>query len=128
MIRRMGRQPDDDEIDEALRETFPASDPPANTVETGIGSTTAQSGVQDNRTASRFELRVEGLTAFLVYERTADTLVLIHTEVPDGLRGHHLGEQLVVAALEAARRESRRVVAVCPFVRAYLRRHPDQHR
>ena len=28
---------EDDGIDEALEETFPASDPPANTVETGIG-------------------------------------------------------------------------------------------
>ena len=44
----------------------------------------AQSGVQDNRPASRFERSVDGQTAFLVYERNADTLVLIHTEVPDG--------------------------------------------
>jgi hypothetical protein len=29
---------EDDDIDEALEETFPASDPPANTVETGIGA------------------------------------------------------------------------------------------
>ncbi len=30
------RPSDDDHLDEALEETFPASDPPANTVETGI--------------------------------------------------------------------------------------------
>jgi hypothetical protein len=30
------RLSDDEHLDEALEETFPASDPPANTVETGI--------------------------------------------------------------------------------------------
>jgi uncharacterized protein len=114
----------DDDIDEELRETFPASDPPANTVETGIGRASTASAVRDNREIQRFELTAEGETAFLVYERNPDALVLIHTEVPDRLRGHHFGEQLVVAALDAARRERRRVVAVCPFVRAYLRKHP----
>jgi predicted GNAT family acetyltransferase len=114
----------DDDIDEALRETFPASDPPANTVETGIGRSSPASAVRDNPELNRFELPEDGETAFLVYERSPDALVLIHTEVPDRLRGRHLGEQLVVAALDVARRERRRVVAVCPFVRAYLRRHP----
>jgi uncharacterized protein len=117
---------DDEEIDEALQETFPASDPPANTVETGIGAAAVSPpAVRDNRQASRFELTVGGATSFLVYERAADRLVLIHTEVPEELRGHHLGEQLVVAALDTARREHLRVVAVCPFVRAYLRKHPQ---
>ena len=93
-----------------------------------MGLDAGRTEAQDNPAASRFELTVDGLTAFLVYERHPDTLVLVHTEVPDGLRGHHLGEQLVVAALDAARQEGRRVVAVCPFVRAYLRRHPDEQR
>ena len=90
------------------------------------GSDNATPAVRDDRDAHRFEVTVDGLTAVLVYERRADALVLIHTEVPVGLRGHHLGEQLVVAALEAARREGRRIIAVCPFVRAYLRKHPDR--
>jgi uncharacterized protein len=115
-------------LDEALEETFPASDPAANTVETGIriGESTlsAVDSVTDNRARTRFELSANGQTAFLLYERTHDALTLIHTEVPPALRGHHLGEALVKAALEAARSTGVRVVAVCPFVRAYLRRHP----
>lgn len=56
-----------------------------------MGLDAGRTEAQDNPAASRFELTVDGLTAFLVYERHPDTLVLVHTEVPDGLRGHHLG-------------------------------------
>ncbi len=118
----------DRELDEALEETFPASDPPANTVETGIrvgeSPTSSSWAVSDNPALKRFELTIDGLTAFLEYERTHETLTLIHTEVPDELRGRHVGEALVDAALRAGRSERLRIVAVCRFVRAYLRRHP----
>ena len=78
--------------------------------------------VADNATTSRFELIADGHTAFLVYKRTAETLELIHTEVPEELRGRHLGDALVEFALERAHAEGLRVVAICPFVRAYLRK------
>jgi hypothetical protein len=121
-------QHDDEKLDEVLDETFPASDAPANTVETGIRTgepySSSQLDVSDNRTLSRFELRVDGHTAFLAYERTNDSLTLIHTEVPPALRGRHFGETLVDAALGTARSEGLRVSVVCPFARAYLRRHP----
>jgi len=80
--------------------------------------------VADNRARSRFELPVNGGVAFLRYERTDDALTLIHTEVPPALRGHHVGEALVKAALEAGRSAGLRIVALCPFVRAYMRKHP----
>jgi uncharacterized protein len=80
--------------------------------------------VTDNRARSRFELRVNGDTAFLRYERTDDALTLIHTEVPPAFRGHHAGEALVKAALEAGRSAGLRIIALCPFVRAYMRNHP----
>ena len=116
-------------LDEALEETFPASDPAANTVETGIRTgevapPPAAASVADNRALTRFELAVNGETAFLIYERTHDALTLIHPEVPPSLRGHRLGDRLVAAALEAARSAGLRVVAVCPFAKAYLRKHP----
>jgi predicted GNAT family acetyltransferase len=81
--------------------------------------------VTDNREASRFELREKDDVAFLEYERRDNAMVLVHTEVPPALRGRHLGDKLVQAALDAARAENRRVVTVCPFARAYLRKHPQ---
>ena len=80
--------------------------------------------VVDNVKAQRFELNVDGQVAVLEYDRTAESLALVHTEVPPELRGHHIGERLVVAALDSARAAGLRIVAVCPFVREYLRRHP----
>ena len=80
--------------------------------------------VTDNRARNRFELPVNGDTAFLRYERTDDVLTLIHTEVPPAFRGHHVGDALVEAALEAGRSAGLRIIALCPFVRAYMRKHP----
>ena len=50
------------------------------------------------------------------------SLVLVHTEVPPSLRGRHLGDALAKAAIDAAHAESLQLVAVCPFVKAYLRK------
>ena len=117
---------EEDDLDEALEQTFPASDPPANTVETGIGIA-LQPGdvVYDNREAGRFEITVDGELAFLQYDRKPGEIVLVHTEVPPSLRGRHIGDVLVGAGLTAARAEGLRVIAVCPFVRAYLRKHQE---
>lgn len=113
-------------LDETLEESFPASDAPANTVETGTraGPVPPALAITDNREASRFELVVDGQTAVLAYERTPTSLVLVHTEVPPSLRGHHLANALAKAAIDAAHAERLQVVAVCPFVKAYLRKHP----
>jgi len=118
----------DEQLDEALEETFPASDPPANTVETGIVTHDLPSPlpgeVVDNRERARFEISAEGGTAFLVYRREPGSLTLVHTEVPEDLRGRHLGTALVEHALEISRSEGRRTIVECPFARAYLRKHP----
>jgi len=79
--------------------------------------------VTDNRAASQFEITIDGQTATLAYERQHGSLVLVHTEVPPPLRGHHLGDTLAQAGIDAAHAEGLRVVALCPFVKAYLRKH-----
>ena len=80
--------------------------------------------VTDNPALNRFELPIDGQTAFLTYERAPHSIRLLHTEVPEVFRGRGFGEAVVAGALARARAEGLQVVAVCPFVRAYLRRHP----
>ena len=84
-----------------------------------------ESSVIDNPQENRFEMNVDGQTAVLNYERTPTSLVLVHTEVPTSLRGRHLGDRLVEGAIAHAREQGLRVVAVCRFVRSYLRKHPE---
>lgn len=81
--------------------------------------------VRDNREFSRFELVVDGQLAFLEYRRGPHSIILKHTEVPESLRGRGLGAILAKAALEMARAEGLRVNVQCPFVKAYLEKHPE---
>jgi predicted GNAT family acetyltransferase len=120
---------DDDKLDETLEETFPASDAPANTVATGVhldveSAPSSDVDVHDRREANRFETVVGGQVAYLSYERRPDAIVFLHTEVPESLRGRGIAARLAKAAVASARAEGLRVVAVCQYVRAYLRRHP----
>ena len=80
--------------------------------------------VNDER--SRFEATVDGHTVFIDFRRDGDTIVLVHTEVPDELEGHGVGSALVRGALEHVRAEHLTLVPQCPFVRSYLERHPDE--
>ena len=64
-------------------------------------------------------------TATLVYRLSPGVVDYLHTEVPKQLEGHHLGSQLARAALEWARDQKLRVIPTCPFVRGYIRRHPE---
>jgi predicted GNAT family acetyltransferase len=83
--------------------------------------------VRDNHEATRYEVTVDGHTAFLAYERRKGSIVLVHTEVPEPLRSLGLGAVLARHALDTARAEKNRVVVQCPFVQSWLRRHPEYH-
>jgi predicted GNAT family acetyltransferase len=74
----------------------------------------------------RYELLVAGEHAGeLVYrDRGGDVVAFLHTEVDPTLQRRGLGTALVTGALDDARGRGQRVVPLCPFVDAFLRRHP----
>lgn len=82
-------------------------------------------GVTDNAGESRFEMNVEGQTAMLAYDRRDGVLYLTHTEVPEALEGKGIGSRIVKHALDQARAAGEKVAPWCPFVRAYIDRHPE---
>lgn len=82
--------------------------------------------VWDKPAESSYELLIDGSRAgVLHYLPTRGALVLVHTEVAPELEGKGLAGRLVAGALEDIRARGLRVVPVCPFVTAYLRRHPE---
>ncbi len=74
---------------------------------------------------SRYELTVDGKTAFSEYHLSPGMITFLHTEVPNEFRGKGIGSKLVRGELEAARARGLKVVARCPFVAGYIREHAE---
>jgi uncharacterized protein len=83
------------------------------------------SDVRDNTALSRFELDAGGITVFMNYRLGDGVITLDHTETPPQARGRGLASRLTAAVLGIARDRGLKVVPRCPFVRAYLAKHPE---
>lgn len=81
--------------------------------------------VRDNRAEQEFEIDVDGHRATAAYQREGDTIVFTHTRVPRAIEGRGVGSKLIRGALDAVRDEGLKVVPQCPFVAAYIERHPE---
>lgn len=80
----------------------------------------------DARDARRYELRVGGeLVGFIDYRLRDDTVVLVHTEVLEAYAGQGHASTLARSALDDARARGLSVVAACPYVAAWVDKHPD---
>lgn len=73
----------------------------------------------------RFQARVDGQLSVADYRLRGGRMEMTHTEVPPPLAGRGIAARLVRAALEHARANGLKVVPLCSYVRAYMRRHPD---
>jgi predicted GNAT family acetyltransferase len=82
--------------------------------------------VRDNRELSRVEASQDGVVAgFAAYREREGRRIFTHTEVDPAFEGQGIGGMLARAALDQARAEGFGVVPLCPFIKAWIDRHPD---
>jgi uncharacterized protein len=81
--------------------------------------------VVNNPAQHRYEFVVEGHLAATYYEVSDGVITFIHTEVPPELGGKGAGSALVKGALDQVRAEGLKVIPQCPFVKAYIDKHPE---
>ena len=74
---------------------------------------------------SRFTADAEGGEASLEYMRDGKRIIFTHTGVPPEAEGKGVGGALARAGLDYARSEGLRVRPMCPFVAAWVQRHPE---
>lgn len=81
--------------------------------------------VIDNKESKRFEHHVDGNIAFVDYILAKGKIFLTHTEVPQGLEGKGIASGLVKSVLHEVKDRDLTLVPMCPFVAAYIKRHPE---
>jgi uncharacterized protein len=82
--------------------------------------------VANNLQAQRYELRVDGeLAGFIQYRLQNSQITMVHTEVEPAYEGRGLGSELARAALADVRERGLQLIPACPFISAYLKRHPE---
>lgn len=74
----------------------------------------------------RYEVLRDGhVLGFAAYQKTDQLIVFTHTEVDPELEGQGIGGRLVRGALDHVRTLGLSVLPICPFVQAWMLRHPD---
>jgi uncharacterized protein len=88
-------------------------------------ATEDEQAIRDNPDERRYELRVGDAVAVITYRLNPGRITFIHTRVPEALSGRGIASTLARFVLDDARRRELEVVPICPYVAAFIRRHPD---
>lgn len=82
--------------------------------------------VVDVPEGSRYEARLgDTLMGFVAYRLTTGRITFLHTEVPPEAEGRGIGSRLARFVLDDARTRGLQVRPLCPFIAAWIRRHPE---
>jgi predicted GNAT family acetyltransferase len=78
-----------------------------------------------NADKNRFELITDTYTTFIEFKERGKKIWLIHTEAPEELKGKGSATAIVEKTLVYLEENGYKMVPLCPFVAAYLKRHPE---
>lgn len=79
-----------------------------------------------SRYEARIGERVLGIVDYKIDPAT-DRIDLVHTEVLPDAEGMGVGSRLARGALEDVRARALKLTVECPFISAYLKRHPRDY-
>lgn len=82
--------------------------------------------VHDNFERRRFEIELGDSVAIAEYTLPKGMIMFTHTEVPPEHGGKGIGKALIRAGLEAARERGLKVIPICPFFAAYIKKHEEE--
>lgn len=81
--------------------------------------------ITDNADELKFETKLNDKLAFIAYRWEHGKLALMHTEVPEEFEGKGIASSLAKFAFEQAKQQQRQVLVFCPYISAWLNRHPE---
>lgn len=81
--------------------------------------------VKHNTEDKRFEIRIGRDVAFVEYLQAGNNIVFSHTEVPVKFEGQGIGNKLAKYVLDYGVEKGYEIQALCPFIAAYVKRHPE---
>jgi uncharacterized protein len=76
--------------------------------------------------SGKYIVSVDGVDAgYSIFTLVDGLVTFLHTEIDPPFEGRGLGSKLARGALDDVRAQGFRVVARCPFIAAYIERHPE---
>ena len=83
--------------------------------------------VVHNPAQKRFEMQIGDQIAMVKYILGSKEIIFTHTEVPEAFEGHGLASKMAKVAVEYAKARGLRIRPMCPYMSAWIKRHPEYH-
>jgi uncharacterized protein len=81
--------------------------------------------IKNNPTGKQFEYKEGGETARMEYRFYRDNIALMHTVVPETMKGKGVATALAAYAFAYAQETGKKVMVYCPFVASYVKKNPE---